>query len=269
MKKFANVLGALLFVASAVDAKTAEELTQSGTPEQKGANVAMELAARNAGYKDLAGDVEMTLRDDGGGEAKRRFNLKVLEKPDAASGDYSLIVFDSPADVKGTSVLSHGKGDGEDEQWLYLPSVRRTKRISSSNRTGSFVGSEFSFEDLTGHDGRKYAWKLLGTENCGTAQCFALEATPKDPSSAYSRRVLHVDSAEFRLASIDFYDRKGAKMKTLTYDDYRKLNNRFWRAQTWTMTNLQTKKSTIVRFSSMRLGNGFTVNDFSTGKLGG
>jgi outer membrane lipoprotein-sorting protein len=228
----------------------------------------MELAARNAGYKDLGGDVEMTLRDSGGGEAKRRFSIKVLEKPVAGGGDYSLIVFDAPADVKGTAVLSHAKIGDDDEQWLYLPSAHRTRRISSSNKTGAFAGSEFSFEDLTGNDGRKYDWRLAGTEACGRLTCFVVEATPKDPSSAYSKRVLRVDNAEFRVQSIEFYDRKSAKLKTLAYENYKKLNDRFWRSQTWTMKNHQSGKSTVISFASMTLSNGFSVNDFATGRLG-
>ncbi len=262
------VLSSLAF-AGAASGKTAEEIEATGTPEQKGQGVARELAARNTGFKDLGGDVEMTLKDPSGGEAKRRFNLKVLEKADPESGDFSLIVFDAPADVKGTAVLSHAKPGDEDEQWLYLPSARRVKRISSSNRTGAFVGSEFSFEDLTGNDGRKYTWKLAGKSACGAATCFDLEATPKDPQSAYSRRVLHVDAQEFRIQSIEFFDRKATKLKTLTYDNYKKLNGRFWRAHTWSMQNHQSGKSTVVSFSSMRLGNGYTASDFSTGKLGG
>jgi uncharacterized protein len=250
-------------------AKTSEEILSAGSPDQKGQAVALELAARNAGYKDLGGDVEMTLRDAGGGEAKRRFSIKVLEKPVANAGDYSLIVFDAPADVKGTAVLSHAKIGDDDEQWLFLPSAHRTRRISSSNKTGSFAGSEFSFEDLTGNDGRKYDWKLTGTEACGALTCFVVEATPKDPASAYSKRILRIDNAEFRIQTIEFYDRKNAKLKTLAYENYKKLNEKFWRSQSWTMKNHQSGKSTVISFSAMKVGNGFTVNDFATGKLGG
>ena len=258
-------------VTSATDAnaKTSEEILAAGNADQKGQAVALELATRNAGYKDLGGDVEMTLRDAGGGEAKRRFSIKVLEKPVANAGDYSLIVFDAPADVKGTAVLSHAQISDDDEQWLYLPSAHRTRRISSSNRTGSFAGSEFSFEDLTGNDGRKYSWKLTGTEACAALTCFVVEATPKDAASAYSKRVLRIDNAEFRIQTIEFYDRKNTKLKTLAYDNYKKLGDRFWRSQSWTMKNHQSGKSTVINFSSMKVGNGFTVNDFATGKLGG
>jgi len=263
------VLAFALALAASADARTAEELAGLPTPEARGQAIAMELAARNAGYKDLSGDVEMTLKDAGGSEAKRRFNLKLLEKPVANAGDYSLIVFDAPADVKGTAVLSHAKIGDDDEQWLFLPSAHRTRRISSSNKTGSFAGSEFSFEDLTGNDGRKYEWKHTGTEPCGSLSCFVVEATPKDPQSAYSKRVLRIDSGEMRIQSIEFFDRKNAKLKTLSYEGYKKLKDRFWRSQSWTMKNHQSGKSTTIQFSSMKMDNNFSVNDFSTGKLGG
>jgi len=271
MKKNAALLMglSLLLGTAAADARTPDEIMAAPTPEARGQALAAELAARNGGYKDLSGDVEMVLRDAGGGEARRRFSLKVLEKPVANAGDYSLIVFDAPADVKGTAVLSHAKIGDDDEQWLYLPSAHRTRRISSSNKTGAFAGSEFSFEDLTGNDGRKYDWRLVGQEACGSLQCFVVDAVPKDPASAYSKRVVRIDTQEMRIQTIDFFDRKGAKLKTLTYDNYKKLKDRYWRSQSWTMKNVQSGKSTSIVFSSMKLENGFTVNDFATGKLGG
>jgi outer membrane lipoprotein-sorting protein len=249
------------------EAKTVAELTSKGSAEDKGRAIAAELDARNAGYRDLTGEVEMVLRDPSGSEAKRRFSIKVLEQPDPAVGDYSLIVFDNPTDVKGTALLSHGKASGEDDQWLYLPALGRVKRISSANRTGSFVGSEFAYEDLTGNDTAKSSWRLLGQKACGKLSCLELEATPKDSGSGYSRRVLTVDDGEFRILSVDFFDRKGARIKTLAYDGYKKVNDRYWRAQAWTMKNHQSGKTTSLTFTSMRMGTGLRAADFSSEKL--
>ena len=80
--------------------------------------------------------------------------------------------------------------------------------------------------------------------------------------------MLQIDAGELRILSIDFFDRKGVKLKTLAYDDYQKLSERFWRAHRWTMKNHQSGKSTTIRFVSMSLQNGYSANDFSTGKLG-
>ncbi|MEJ7728681.1 MAG: outer membrane lipoprotein-sorting protein [Polyangiaceae bacterium] len=268
MKTLLTTIAMTLLISATAEAKTAAELIAKGTPEEKGAAVAGELAARNTGYRDLSGEVEMVLKDAGGSEARRRFSLKVLEQPDAKVGDWSLIEFQSPTDVKGTALLSHGKVDGDDDQWLYLPALGRVKRIASSNRTGAFVGSEFAYEDLTGNDPAKHAWRFLGNKPCGGAQCLELEATPKDGGSGYSKRLVLVDANEMRIASVDFFDRKGVRNKTLSYGGYRKVNDKFWRAQSWTMQNHQNGKTTVLSFVTMKMGVGLKASDFSADKLG-
>jgi hypothetical protein len=215
----------------AAHARPVEELVQSGTDAEKGVAIVRELAARNAGYHDFSGIVEMVLRDASGSEARRHFSLKVLERPAQDVGDQILIVFDAPADVKGTALLSHTKVNEDDDQWVYLPSAKRTKRVASSNRTSAFIGSEFTYEDLSGSEARKYDWRFLGTEPCGALQCFKLEAAPKDKASAYSKRVLSVDTSELRIVTTDFFDRAGVRVKTLAYDGYTKVGGKFWRAQ--------------------------------------
>jgi outer membrane lipoprotein-sorting protein len=230
--------------------------------------VLRDLATRNAGYHDFSSTVDMVLRDASGVEARRRFSLKVLERPSKDAGDQVLIVFDAPADVKGTALLSHTKVDQDDDQWVYLPASKRTKRIAGSNKSGAFAGSEFSYEDLSGNELRKYDWKLLGTVPCGELQCYSLEAKPKDASSAYSKRIVSVETGELRIFSTQFFDRAGAKVKTLTYDGYTKLAGKYWRAQTWTMTNHQTSKSTVLSFSKLAVQSGLSASEFASGKLG-
>ncbi|MBL8952186.1 MAG: outer membrane lipoprotein-sorting protein [Myxococcaceae bacterium] len=243
-------------------------IASTGTAEEKGQALARELAQKNAGYRDLVGNVEMVLTDADGSEARRTFSLKVLERASASEGDRSLIVFEAPADVKGTAVLSHGSADGQDEQWLYMPSAKRTRRISSSNRTGAFVGSEFSFEDLTGNDGRRYTWRHLGEKPCGASTCAELEATPKAEESAYSRRVLTLDTKELRVLSVAFFDRKGELLKTLAYDEFKQVGEKQVRPQRWVMSNAQTGKKTTLKFVAMKTATGLTATDFATGKLG-
>ena len=261
-----TLCGALLLAASA-HARSVDELTRSGTPAQQGQAIVEELGRRNSGWRDFSGDVEMELVDAAGGKARRSFSVKVLERPSAQDGDRSLIVFSSPSDIKGTAVLSYAHGSGEDEQWLYLASSRRLKRVSASNRSGAFVGSEFSFEDLTASDPRKYAWTLVGKQACGAGSCLVLEATPRDASSAYSKRVVLVDS-ELRVQQIELYDRKGQKLKTLAYADYEQLDGGYWRARAWSMKNAQSGKGTTLRFTTMKLRTGYGPSDFAPEKLG-
>jgi hypothetical protein len=127
-----KAIGVVFVVASAfsnrASAKSAGEIETLGSPEAKGQAVAQELSARNTGFKDMGGSVEMTLRDASGSEARRHFTLKLLEKPDAASGDYSLITFDSPADVKGRTMVVSSRFQARAPDFVFQPE-RGVRRI--------------------------------------------------------------------------------------------------------------------------------------------
>ncbi|NIT13503.1 MAG: outer membrane lipoprotein-sorting protein, partial [Candidatus Dadabacteria bacterium] len=93
-------------------------------------------------------------------------------------GDKSITVFDEPRDIEGTALLSHTKILDPDDQWLYLPAVKRVKRISSKNKSGPFVGSEFAYEDLLSQEVDKYNYKWLKDEKCGDLECHVVERYP-------------------------------------------------------------------------------------------
>ncbi len=232
--------------------------------EARGAQIAAEIDARASGYGDMTSAVTMQLENAHGQKSSRALRIRSLERANA--GDYSLVIFDSPSDVQGTALLSHPKQDGDD-QWLYLPALKRTRRISSKNTSGPFMGSEFAYEDITGAEVDKFTWTLLAEEACGDMTCFKLESRPKYDRSGYTRRVVWVDSSEYRVHKIEFYDRKDAKLKTLTYGDYRQYEGKHWRAHVWSMKNHQAGKNTVLSFSDFKFGNGYTEQDFSKGAL--
>mgnify|MGYP006058348427 FL=1 len=105
----------------------------------------------------------MTLFDQYGNSTSRKIRNRTLEGTD--EGDLSLVIFDTPADVKGTAFLSHTKKSGSDDQWLYLPALKRVKRIASSNQAGPFMGSEFAYEDISSQELEKYTYKYLRNED--------------------------------------------------------------------------------------------------------
>lgn len=234
--------------------------TAAATPEDEGRAIGEAMRARSSGFGDQMVTINMELRNAQGEEATRQIRVKVLERTDSPPA--TLILFDGPADVKGTALLSQG-----DDQWLYLPNTRRVRRISSSNRSGPFLGSELSFEDLTGNGPGAYAWKLLGTKPCGAAQCYEVETVPTYERSGYTRRVLLVEKESYRMHKIDYYDRKESLLKTLTYDDYKTYGQQD-RAHVLTMTNHQSHKSTVMRFGDYAFGNGFNPSDFTKATLG-
>ena len=262
-----------LAVAHPARALTDAELAAKSSPADKAQAVLGDLGKKNAGYKDMRSDVEMSIRDASGGEVKRHFHIDVLEKPAQDDGDRSLLTFDSPADVKGTALLSHAQPGGDDEQWVYLPSSKRVKRIAqtSSSKSGAFMGSEFTYEDLTGADARRYNWTFVGTEPCNGGTCAKLEATPKDGNSAYSKRIVSIEIGQSRVQAVDFFDRGGALLKSLHYGNYTQVpgagGSSYWRAASWTMDNKQTKRTTVLSFSGMKVGTGLNAADFSSSKL--
>ena len=230
------------------------------SPEQEGQKIARAIAEKAAGFGDQSLTIHMELRNAHGEQATRDIRVKMLERKGEAP--WSLITFQSPRDVSGTALLSHG-----DEQWLYLPAARRVRRISSSNRSGPFAGSEFSYEDLTG-DASKYSWKLLATAPCdGGKQCHQVETRPLYDDSGYTRRLLHVETDTMRVQKIDFYDRKDALLKTLAYRDYQTHQGKFERAHLWEMKNHQNQKSTRLRFTDFKFNNGFSAAEFSQARL--
>ena len=117
--------------------------------EDKGFDIAARSDRTDLGFSDSEVDLQMVLRNAAGQESTRSLRIATLEKPDESVGDKSLVVFDTPRDIEGTALLSHAKILDADDQWLYLPALKRVKRISSSNKSGPFVGSEFAFEDLS------------------------------------------------------------------------------------------------------------------------
>ena len=127
----------LLFVMQGVSAET---------PEQKGLKIAQAADARDAGFADFTANMVMTLKNRAGNTSTRIIRIKTLEGKN--DGDKSLSLFDEPADVKGTAMLTFSHGLKADDQWLYLPALKRVKRINSRNKSGPFMGSEFAFEDL-------------------------------------------------------------------------------------------------------------------------
>ena len=250
-----NSAAALLFAA--VIAPAIAE-----TPEEKGFAIAARADRTDRGFTDSRVEMKMVLRNAAGQEASRTLALNTLEIPDEQLGDKTLIVFDSPADIDGTALLSHAKILDADDQWLYLPALKRIKRISSVNKSGPFVGSEFAFEDFTALELNKYTYKYLREEPCGDMTCDVVERKPRYEHSGYTRQVAWTDQRDFQVRKVDFYDRRGDLLKTLEQKEYRQYDDKFWRAHLLAMTNHQTKKSTDLIFSDFAFKTGLRDRDF-------
>ena len=233
----------------------------------KGETIAREAERRDRGWGDSQAQAIMILEDIGGNTRERRLRLSTLERRGDNQGDKSLVVFDEPRDIKGTALLSYTRILEPDDQWLFLPALKRVKRISSANKSGSFVGSEFAYEDITGQEFEKYTYKWLLDEPCDLLECFVVERRPRYANSGYSRLVTWYDTEAYRIMRVDYFDLDGDHLKTLSLDDYRQYEDRFWRPHELTMDSFLTGKSTILRYENYRFATGLTERDFDQGSL--
>ena len=238
-----------------------QALAEVETAEEKGLRIAEEASARDDGFGDFSARLTMVLRDRRGRERVREVRLKVLEVP--GDGDKSLFVFDQPRDVQGTALLIHAHVDTQDDQWLYLPALERVRRISASTRSGSFMGSEFSYEDMSAPEVEESTYKYLRDEACGELTCTVTEQFPLDDKSGYSRKVVWQDTGDLRTWKMELYDRRDVHLKTLTFADYRQYQDRFWRAGEQTMVNHLTGASTVLRMSEFQFGADLDESEFT------
>jgi outer membrane lipoprotein-sorting protein len=261
------LVAALLVFAAPAWAQEADPEARGTTPEaQKGYDISARSDRTDADFGDSAVTLEMVLRNAAGDESRRELTITTLEKETEQVGDKSLVVFHTPKDVEGTALLSHAKILDPDDQWLFLPALKRVKRISSANKSGPFVGSEFAFEDFTSTELNKYTYGYVGEEACGDLACDVVERFPRYANSGYTKQKAWVDQTDFQLRKVEFYDRKGDLLKTLELSDYRQYGT-VWRAHRLEMINHQTKKETDLIYGDYQFKTGLSDKDFQKGVL--
>lgn len=231
---------------------------------ERGTQLAREASNRQSGFQDISVQGEMILRSQGGHESVRRFDSSWLS---IAPGETrTLLVFRWPGDIRNTALLTHAYSDRRDDQWLYLPAMERVRRISGSGRSGSFVGSEFAYEDMADQEVSKYTHVWIRDEANPAGRCHVIERSPQN-RSGYSLQRIWLDIAELRLQQVQYFDRGGAHLKTLTLSDYRRYNGRFWRAGRMDMVNHLVGSSTRLIWDGYVFDQGLNPNAFSVNAL--
>jgi len=166
-------------------------------------------------------------------------------------------------------LLTHSFNNRDDNQWLYLPAARRVKRISGSGRSGSFVGSEFAYEDMVNQDVDKFKYEWIADQPCPTAPnltCHIVDRMPRF-DSGYSRQRVALDTDQLRVLTIEYFNRGGKHVKTLAAAGYRQYKGRYWRADIMRMVNHQTGKSSDMLWSDYKFDVGLVEAQFSVNAL--
>ncbi len=267
MKKIRSALAGTYIAIVALTAPATTPPVQAQTPQEKGFAIAERSDKTDEGFGTSSVELTMTLKDPRGRETLRKLTIDILEKAGEGNGDKSLTRFFTPPDVEGTALLSHAKILDPDDQWLYLPALRRVKRISSANKSGPFVGSEFAFEDLTANELGKYRYTYLETVGGDGLLMDKLECQPLYERSGYSKLYCYFDTEVFQPRKIEFFDRGGQLLKTLALEDYRQYPGGYWRSHRQVMINHLTGKETILDFGDFEFGVDLDTRDFEPSAL--
>jgi hypothetical protein len=225
--------------------------------QERGYQIAKASSDQNNGYRDFSASGKMILKNKAGSTAERDFDFKSLE---TADGEMSMVIFNWPGDIRDTALLTHEHKTSADDQWIFLPAERRTKRIAGTSRSGSFVGSEFTYSDMVEQTLEKFSYKWLSEVDC----CNVVERIPKSSDSGYSRENVWFDKSNNTVFKIDYYNLGGTLLKTMTATGYQKFKGRFWRPSIVTMLNHLTGKQTMLEWRNQRFSVGLNASEFTT-----
>ncbi len=213
---------------------------------------------------DMIANVTMTITSKTGVVKTREFKMYELK---GKAGEFSVLIkFLQPADVKGTSFLTVESADSSKNQYIYLPSLKKTTRIAASDKNKPFMGSDLTYDDFGSRKLDGYSFKLLGEESYGGKPCWKVESVTKDTSSPIRRTVSLVDKESYIIVSADFYDKTDTLFKQMRVKKTEKIEG-FWTMIELEMKNLSTGSSTALVFDEVHYNSGLSVSMFSKDAL--
>lgn len=227
----------------------------------KAYDIAKQIEKANEGFKGDSSQMEMLLIN-GDKKIVRSMESKTMEISDSESR--TLLEFLLPKDVKGTKLLTWSFDKDDDSQWIYLPAFRKIKRISSSSKTSSFMGSEFTYEDLRAASPEKYTYKFLKEEKKDGDTIWTYERKSKK-KSGYSKQIVTASKKYMASIAVDYFDRSEQLLKQAVMSSFQKFEvgkKIYWYPSQIKMTNLQTKKESILNWKNRKLGEKFKKREF-------
>ncbi|MFP4622487.1 MAG: outer membrane lipoprotein-sorting protein [Bacteroidales bacterium] len=210
---------------------------------------------------DQKAELSMTLINSRGNERVRE--LEQFYK-DYGEEEKKIMFFISPADVRNTSFMNWSYDDPtkDDDQWIYLPALKKVKRISSDNKDDYFMGSDFTYDDLGERHPDEDKHELLRTETLNGEECYVVESTPKESDYMYSKTVTWVIKDKWIGLKKEFYDDDGDFLKTLMVKEYDKVQG-FWTILHTEMENDQKDHKTIMKFEDLEINTGISDSYFT------
>jgi outer membrane lipoprotein-sorting protein len=217
----------------------------------------------------------LVIKDDKGNQRIRKFSSATKDYPKEGVKK-TLMHFVEPADVKGTGFLTfeYTQTDKDNDMWLYMPALRKTRRIVSSEKTKSFMGSEFTNSDITAPKFDDFTYASLPDEKIAEVDCWKIECKPANPTVAedngYSKKISWVGKSDYIMRKTEFYDQEGKLLKVLTAGKIKVLDKAqgLFQATDMTMENVQNGRKSQFLIDKSALNSGLKDELFTTGYLG-
>lgn len=186
-------------------------------------------------------------------EKERVRELTMLRKDLQEGGEQRyFIYFHRPPDVREMTFMVWKFPGRDSDRWLYIPAIKLVRRIAANDKRSSFVGSDFSYEDVSGRPVEDDTHKLLKEEQIGGREVFVIESIPREPGSVdFSRKLSWIDKTTWLPLKEEYYDRRGDLMRVFTAEETREIQG-FWTLTKRTMKNVQTGHRTEVSFGEVR-----------------
>ena len=258
---------ALAGVLASVPGALTAQSNPASEKTKRGREIATTVDRNDAGFTDYVVDGQMTIRRPGGAQAKRNFEMNTLEVRDG--GDKRLVVFSEPRDLAGFVSLTFTNTGAPDDQWIYMPAVKRVKRLAARDKTGSFAGSEFAYEDISTWELSNYEYEFIRDEPCGEPKttCHTIANLPKYEYSGYSKLVETIDPRIWQPVRIVYFDRSGRELKQLEFFGYQKFQDKFWRPSRIVMTNLRDKSVSEIVWKEYRFKTGLSAANLTAARM--
>ncbi len=210
--------------------------------------------------KEQTSTLTMTLINSRGNTRVRK--IKQFKK-DFGDVEKKIMFFISPADVKNTSFMNWSyDSDKPDDQWIYLPALKKVKRISSDSKSDYFMGSDFTYDDLGDRKLDADVHKLLREETVNGIKCYVVQSIPKDEDYMYSKTITWIRKDNFVGVKKEFYDEDGELLKILTIKKVEKISG-YWVITKSEMKNVQKNHKTIIELSNVRFNTGIPASTFT------
>ena len=225
----------------------------------------MQRVMDNQNPASSAMDMEMTLIDSRGDTGTRRIQTLILNDGGLTK---TVTVFLEPASVRNTRFLSVENPDRGDDQWIYLPALQKVRRIASGEKEGSFMGSDFSYEDMSTREIDESTHTRLRPETLNGRACQVVESVPlPGTESAYGKMISWVDDQTSLTLRVEFYGKDGTgPVKILTREGFRQVGSR-WTAERTVMETVATGHRTVMDLKQVKFDIPISAAYFSTGFL--